>query len=359
APIAFRRNHQARFDCQVIGYDRISSQKLEAFAAVFLLDPPPLADAAWEQLSTYAEGGGGVGIFLGEHAQPVKQFNSSAADELLAGPLGQQARHPDGDVYLAAAESHHPLLKKFEPLRDSVPWEAFPVYRYWQFSRLAAGAQIVAAYSDGRPALVERSLGKGRVLTMTTPISEPLGGVSGDRWNLLPTGFEPWPFVMLANELSLYLAGSAESQLNYLAGQTASVRLADNQHFPTYQVITPKDEFRQPPEALQNAVVVTTTEMPGNYQVKAGGNEGVNLGFSINLPLEATQLTRIGEPQLDAVFGSLHVRPARSDEQIEREVQTGRTGHELFPLLILGLVAILALEHLLANRFYRETRAAA
>ncbi|HEX3658556.1 MAG TPA: VWA domain-containing protein [Pirellulales bacterium] len=358
APIAFRRNRQARFDCQVIDYDRLGSQKLESFAAVFLLDPPPLPETAWQQLGTYAEAGGGVGIFLGERAQPVKQFNSAAAGELVPGPLGQQARHPDGDIYLAGAESHHPVFKKFEPLRDSVPWEAFPVYRYWQFAKLATGTQIVAAYSDGRPALVERSLGKGRIITMTTPISEPLNGSAGDRWNLLPTGFEPWPFVMLANELALYLAGSADSQLNYLAGQTAIVRLPDKPRFATYQVVTPKDELKQPPEALQNSVIVTATEMPGNYQVKAGGQQGVDLGFSINLPVEATQLSRIGEPELDAVFGSLHVRPARSDEQIEREVQTGRTGHELFPLLILGLVAILALEHLLANRFYRETRKA-
>ncbi|HEX4149961.1 MAG TPA: hypothetical protein VHY20_13275, partial [Pirellulales bacterium] len=109
----------------------------------------------------------------------------------------------------------------------------------------------------------------------------------------------------------------------------------------------------------QNAVIVTATELPGNYQVKAGGQQGVDLGFSVNLPVEITRLARIGDAELDEIFGDLHVRPARSDEQIQREVQTSRTGHELFPLCILVVVAMLALEQLLANHFYRASRAAA
>lgn len=355
APVAFRRNRQARFDCQVVNYERIAQQKLETYAAVFLLDPPPLPETAWEQIGTYVEAGGGLGIFLGDRAQPIKDFNSTTALELLPGPLSLEARKPDGDLYLAVAESHHPALRKFEPMRDSVPWEAFPVYRYWRLTSLTKGAQIVAAYSDGRPAIIERSFGKGRVITMTTPISEPLNARAGDRWNLLPTGLEPWPFVMLSNELALYLAGSAESQLNYLVGQTATVRLGDEQRYPTYQIVTPKDEFRQSPEAHQNAVLVTATDTAGNYQVKAGGQEGVDLGFSVNLPIQATQMKRIGDEALDKIFGDLHVRPARTHEQIEHEVQTGRTGHELFPLVILVVAFALALEQLLANRFYRTT----
>ena len=38
---------------------------------------------------------------------------------------------------------------------------------------------------------------------MTTPVSEARNATADDRWNLLPTGFEPWPFVMFANEMAL------------------------------------------------------------------------------------------------------------------------------------------------------------
>ena len=58
---------------------------------------------------------------------------------------------------------------------------------------------------------------------MTTPISDPAS--RRDAWNLLPTGDEPWPFVMLANEMMYYLVGSGQQRLNYLAGDTAVVHL--------------------------------------------------------------------------------------------------------------------------------------
>ena len=166
----------------------------------------------------------------------------------MPGPLGDQARIPTATWHLAPEESGHPLLAKFRPLRGTIPWEAFPVYRYWQFATLATGTQTIIPYSNGQPALVEKPLGKGRVVTMTTPCVRASDGAAGDRWNLLPTGFEPWPFVMLSNELALYLVGGTESQLNYLAGQTAVLPLDEHERHPTYQVVTPRDQFLQSPD---------------------------------------------------------------------------------------------------------------
>jgi hypothetical protein len=253
APAAFRKNGQARFSCDVVSYGQLPSTSLEHYAAVFLLDPPALADTAWQQLGAYVSSGGGLALILGENAQP-EDFNKPAAQELLPGTLGAQARSPDGDLALAPEESGHPLLAKFRPLRGTIPWEAFPVYRYWQFATLATGTQTIIPYSNAQPALVEKPLGRGRVVTMTTPWSEPPRGATGDRWNLLPTGFEPWPFVMLSNELALYLVGGTESQLNYLAGQTAVLPLEEHERHPTYQVVTPRDQFLQAPNSQGDAV---------------------------------------------------------------------------------------------------------
>jgi hypothetical protein len=85
------------------------------------------------------------------------------------------------------------------------------------------------------------------------------------------------------------------------------------------------------------------------------GETGFNAGFSVNLPLAATQLERISEPELKEWFGDFKFRLAREREQIEREVSTNRVGHELFPLLIALVAVLLGLEHVLANRFYRQS----
>jgi hypothetical protein len=99
----------------------------------------------------------------------------------------------------------------------------------------------------------------------------------------------------------------------------------------------------------------SATELPGNYRVKAGGESGFDRGFSVNLPLSATLLDRITEPELKELFGDFPFRLARERDQIEREVSTNRVGHELFSLLIALVAVLLGLEHVLANRFYRQS----
>lgn len=356
APAAYRANRQARFECQTVSYEQLAGQPLAEYAAVCLLDPPPLAAPLWQQLAAYAAGGGSVALFLGGNVQSAEQFTLPAARELLAGSLGSQARWPDGSVYLVTREGNHPMLRKFRPLEGAVPWEAFPVYRFWQLDELDPAAVTIATYSTGKPAIVEKLLGRGRVITMTTPLSQPPDASEADRWNLLATGLEPWPFVMLANEMMLHLAGGSDEQFNYTSGQTAVVPLPAESRFPTLLVSTPNgDQLRQSPDPQRSALLVAATHTPGNYRVQAGGERsGFDAGFSVNLPLANSQLQRIDPAQLDTIFGQNNYRLARGQDQLERDVSTSRVGHELFALLILLAAVVLAGEHLLANRFYRS-----
>jgi hypothetical protein len=267
--------------------------------------------------------------------------------------LAVQARRPDGDLSLAPRDYQHPILGAFRSRAGQIPWDYFPVFRYWQLEQPAAGVHTVVPYSDGRPAILERPLGKGRVLTMTTPVSDSL---SGDQpWNLLPAG-EDWPFLVLMQTMGDYLVGSSEQQLNYYAGQTAVLRLNASKPFHSYVLTGPDQvEMRLTPDLKQNILVATATDRPGNYRVQAGGTSGgVDLGFSVNLAAEQAQLDRIPPEQLQETFGPLPFRVARSQTEIDRDISVGRVGRELFPLLILLVAVVLACEYVLANRFYRE-----
>ncbi len=111
-------------------------------------------------------------------------------------------------------------------------------------------------------------------------------------WNLLPTGDDKFPFYLLANTMAEYLVGADDGRLNYTAGGTAVVRLNPEQRQSIYVLTTPVgDQIRTPPSDGQDAVVVTSTEAPGNYRLEAGGGEQkVDLGFSVNLPPSVSQL---------------------------------------------------------------------
>jgi len=96
--------------------------------------------------------------------------------------------------------------------------------------------------------------------------------------------------------------------------------------------------------------------VPGNYRLQAGGGQQeVDLGFSINFPSSVSHLARAGEEDLQAALGEDVVfRLARDREEIDRSVSAGRVGQELFPYLIVLLVLVLAGEGVLANRFYQD-----
>jgi hypothetical protein len=241
-------------------------------------------------------------------------------------------------------------------LRDAagtIPWDAFPVFRYWQLDALAQSVQVIAPYSDGGPAVLERPLGKGRALTVTTSVSD---NPNQDPWSLLLSGENAWPFFVVVNEMAAYLVGGGGQRLNYFTGEPAVLELNPEHTFRSYLLTQPDGvEVRLAADLAQASLTVTSTEWLGNYRVQAGGTEGgVDRGFSVNLPFEQTRLERVSNDELAKILDPLAPRIARSQDEIELDVSTGRVGRELFPWLIVLVAVLVGLEHLVANRFYRE-----
>jgi hypothetical protein len=356
APSEARKRGQARFDCDAIELTELAEKTLDDYSAVCLLDPTPLEPAAWQKLRDYAMGGRSVAIFLGRNAK-AEAFNEPAPQQLLPGKLLRQARWPDGDCYLAPRDYQHAILAPFRGRAGAIPWDAHPVFYAWQLDKLAEGTStIVHLNQDYRPVLLERALGAGRVLTMTTPVSDQ---PNDKAWNLLPValhGGKPWPFVMLVNQIASYLVGSSEQQLNYLAAEPVVLLLDPQNRRDAYLVTGPGEtSFTVSAKPDEHQLDITAPDQVGNFRVQSsGGAEGVDMGFSVNLSPDQTDLRRIGEDELAEAFGPLKYRVARTREQIDRDINTGRVGRELFTPLILLLALVLLGEHVLANRFYKE-----
>ncbi len=369
APTVLRISGRVRFQCETIPLDALRDKSLDGYAAVCLLDPTPLEPAVWQTLRTYVEGGGGLAIWLGHNAQPGGTFVDPAALDLLPGklarivpsaaPITDEERAKSNLVLSPRSDDlQHPVMAVFRADARNVPWDRFKVWRHWVFDGLQKSANVVLHFSDGQPAVVETSFGKGRVLTMTTPISDPASDPV--LWNQLPTGFKPWPAFMLSNEIALYLAGSGEERLNFAAGDRAVVRLDPNG--PQVNFIVTNLQQGEPISLTADqkkgslTVPETATAAPGNYQVQSGGTEGgVRRGFSANIPAAATSLVRIKPVELEALLGAGRFHLAHSRKEIDRNVSAGRVGREMYPLLIFLVALVLGGEHLLANRFYKRS----
>ncbi|MFM8253353.1 MAG: BatA domain-containing protein [Planctomycetota bacterium] len=353
APESFRESGQARFICQEVSQSSVDEQALRGFGVVCLLDPLPLPPDSWRRLWEYVRDGGALAIFLGHQAEANGSFHDPLAQQLLGGKLTRQWRSSSGDLFLAPQQFTHPVTREFRGLATSIPWDQFPIYRHWELDSDGASVppQVILTYSNQRPALLETQVGRGRAITMTTPVSDPVRPRGRPSWNELPTAPEAWPFVMLMDQLLDYLAGERLAKLNYRAAEPVTLPNPEPPFPSRYQLFAPSEESQQV-AARGGRVMLRSTEEAGHYYLRGLGAVGVTRGFSVNLDPAATNLTRLPREKLDEILGANRYRLAVTRDDINREIGEARVGREFLPLLLVVVAGVLGLEHVLANRFY-------
>ena len=335
------------------------------YDAVFVLDPNPIADDQWKLLQTFVENGGGLGLFLGPNANSKgfidESFTTEIAQRVIGGRLEQQWFDDTDELVLSPPEeTSHPIFRAIRGSETSILWNRFPVTKFWGFqqdnSADAPPTQTLLRYTNREPAVVERTLGKGRVLTMTTPITE--FGYIRDRksWNLLlgGTDLKPVPWYLLMKGIVSHLVQSDAESLNVQVGQISTLQNNLRQFPDSYQVFSPiEDKPTTNLNAVDNQIRFRFNDSPGHYRFRGVFDDQVLMrGFSSNLPLEATDLTRVGADTLDEILGPERYQLATDKSEITRQQGTTRRGQELYPFLVVMMLLILGLEYLMSNRFY-------
>lgn len=341
------------------GQRELNTLDLGQFNAVFLLDPAPMAENDWERLATYVRQGGGLGFFPGAGALnnglPDPSFLVESAQQLIGGKMTVPVRRPDGDLFLSPENLSHAVFAGIRPVESSVAWNRFPVRLYWgletAFSDQQPG-QVVLRYSNGDPALVERNLGLGRCLSMTTPVTEPSAPEGRKAWNSLFLG-SPVPAWLLVRGIAQYLVQSRSETLNLLTGQTATLKNDPRVHPEAYTLFTPDPERPPAPiQASRGEIRFAFTQTPGQYRLKGTREGPVQRGFSVNMEDAASDLRRATPEQLDSWLGADRYKLARETDEFERQQGTSRRGQEFYPLLLVVMAFILGVETLVSNRFY-------
>lgn len=364
APLRQREAGVALFDCEVIDQSELSSHTLSDYRLVVLLNPQPLADAVWTEFKDFVDQGGGFLCCLGHNAAqaggPAPEFNSAAAQQILPGELSEIWRNPQGDVFLSPVDFSHPILSEFRRQSSSIRWNRLPVYFHWGFqpSAFETGdpVEVLLRYSNRRPAMIEKQIGRGRAIVMTTPITEPPRPSDHPSWNELFYGEEHWASWLLILQTAQYLVHTSAPALNYDVDQVVALDNTSPPNPADYWLFSPRDEEPQRVAAEGDQIRYRFTNVPGNYRLRGTDGENVLRGFSVNVQPEATNLRRIEPAQLDQILGEGRYRLARGQAEIEREQGVARIGQEFYPILALIVASLLAIEFLLATLFYR-TRA--
>ncbi len=337
-------------------------ENLSNYDAIYLLDPQPMAEPIWERLESYVREGGGLGIFLGHNAAEGgvadAGFATPTAKRVLSGTLEQQWFNEEPDLFLSPKELTHPIFNSIRGNETTVLWNRFPVFIHWGFlpdedDKLPT--QTLLRFGNREPALIERTIGAGRILVMTTPITEYSSVEGRPIWNLLISGNMVPSYLLLEGIASYLVQGDAES-LNVGIGQIATLN-NDLREFPeNYQAFSP-DPGKPPTRvnAVDGKLRYRFIDFPGHYRLKGVMDQTVVLrGFSANIGSAVTDLTRIEPDQLDAFLGAERYKLARQRDEIQRQQGATRRGQEFYPLVVLMMLIVMAVEYLMSNRFYRS-----
>jgi len=357
SPDQYELENRSVFDCELVSTKELLGKQLAEFSIIALLDPGPMTSKHWNELENYVRDGGALIMALGWNVQensraPVKPFND-AAKSLLPAPLKSHwIVAPNIDVLISLRSTSHPILAPFRNTEGTIAWDESPIFRHWSLDTLQLGANVVATYSNNKPLLIESALGEGRVVMLTTPLSD---NPERQKWNDLPTTKVPLPFFLLTQGTFRYLATQSEQSWNHQVGQTVSLSTEND----AWQLVTPRGDW-QNVRGEDSEVSITSTEQIGTYRLKPTSPTELGIGFSANLPTMATDLRRLEsenqnkniDEQLTEILGESSHTLARDTTELNRGIGRARVGRELFPFLILIVVGLLAFEHLLSNRFY-------
>ncbi|MEM7783916.1 MAG: BatA domain-containing protein, partial [Planctomycetota bacterium] len=269
----------ARYDVEQVEQSEFveAGVDLEDYDAVFVLDPQPVDDQTWGIFESYVTSGGGLSIFLGYNAASGgladPSFSTKSAARVLTGNLDRQwlSDEDNPDLFLSPAELTHPVFSLVRDNPTSVLWNRFPIFIHWGLDPVEneeLPTQTLLRYSNREPAVIERELGEGKILVMTTPITE-YGNVRGRKmWNSLLTG-KPLPAFMLLTGIANYLTQTDSEFLNVQVGQTVSFENSLREYPETYQAFSP-DEERLPSRvnSVSDQIRFRVTDQPGHYRLK-------------------------------------------------------------------------------------------
>jgi VWA domain-containing protein/aerotolerance regulator-like protein len=311
----------------------LDARALKGAAVVLLFDAPVPAGASGAALDQWARDGGGLLVAAGSRL--AARSTSSA---LLPGiPRGSIERMSDRGGTFGEVSLDHPI---FAPFREG-GGAGLGTARFLRYPRVepAAGAEVLARFDDGSPALLERGHGQGRLLLLAVP----LDGLTGD-FPLQPA------YLPFLRRLVVHAAGHQVSPLWRATGETGIV--PSGVQDPV--VATPSGALLRPAADSGPCTMVLTEA--GFYEMYAGRAAGEPLEIvAANPPPAESDLTPadprellLGVKRSDSTATSALAPPAPA----ERE---GR--QRLWRILLVMAAVLLLLETIVANRGWRGTAA--
>ena len=302
-------------------------------------------------LGDYVKAGGGLLLFPGPYTDADKLNASLGGAGLLPAKLGTRKTLEDADaITLNPASAAHPSLTIFKDTSIlNIGTARFLTY-YPLSPENGADPneiQVMLRYSNSDPALIERKVGRGKVILAASG--------AGANWNQLPlkAAYVPMLYQMIS-----YLGIGPTSSRNLRQNEPFYLALPLADANKSVRVVRPDgktDAQNSQLGAEGVSFLYNTTAQAGLYHLTVAGSKTTD-AFAVGLPTDESNLAA-ADPRASATeagipAGSLTV--ATSPSQLQASVRQSRYGTEIWRPFIWAVLACLFLESLLANLFGRR-----
>ncbi len=346
----------------VIRPSELNATQLAEYPAVICLEDVRFAPADLQRLADFVQGGGGLWIVAGPRTAP-DAFNAALATGrgglspvLLGEPVGnahdrerfERIRPPSGD---------HPATVLLADT-DRLDIDRGCVYRRFPMERSVGDASmaILLATDAGSPLVVEKALGRGRVLVQAVPMNAS--------WSNLPLC---QAYVVMVQEWLWYLVEPSFPRWNLDPGQglvvSREVETALPAEMDVALVTSPggrllRVEGRR--EEGRRLYRFARTYEPGPYRLAVPSPDGQREEFPFEVRRDPAEsdLTPLSDDQRDALAEVGGWRFVTGPLSRAWRIDDGPRTAPIWTHLLLGLLALWAIELILAGHLTRRRRQA-
>ena len=342
---------------ETIPYPRLYDANLRKYHAVVLANVARINPQTAAVLERQVRAGMGLLIFLGEQTDPsvYMQLLGENGVKLLPAHIGapwgeaptlQQEKLPPSYAF-AVDRLVHPIMAEFKATESLQLLSKARVYRAFDLEPLKSDAVKVVAYlANGKPAIIEKTLGAGFVFLFAFPATT--------KWSNLPNQYA-FPIIMLRT-VNLIVMGNRRPRNLLVATPIRGAVAPADQNTPVVLTPPPPALRRETkPEALGDGRAgfeFDETSLAGFYEVELKRQPKVTMLYALNPDAEnESELKAIAPEELKLRCPGFDFSYVSESAELEKRLSGTRQGTELYPWLLALVFLCLAAESILAVKW--------
>ena len=333
----------------------LDSTKLSDYEAVALVDVADVSPSALEALSVYVDRGGGLIIFPGSKTNPVF-YNEQFAGKrnILPATLGAirgKADQQDDFFTLQDRDYAHPIVSIWNDpgagtLASAHFYRAFELKPVTGHTDQAGEARTILKYTNGAPAVMERTWGRGRVILFSSS--------ANTAWNDLP--LRPSYLPLIDRTLGSILVRQ-DARLNIPVG-TSFEYVCEPEWVGKDAIIARSGESKESNSLRRIGMVENVpllrfdeTDKAGGYEATIKADTTTILKFAAQSDAAESNLTSLSQAQLDALAPVAKIIRWTTDTRFDEKVTKERSGSELWTIFAILVLIVACVESVLAGIF--------